>query len=163
MAEKKFANEPLLYIHQPSTGGTQAPMQHKYMSKKRKAKEDKAVEEEKPVKKKISRRTSSFQQEPATDKTAVAKEEQIDKGSEETKSEKRKSFKEMDIPEKIDYFTSRPAYAPQVRCEIKSKGKNYRGLITGFEENMVFVKVSNRKTPISIPLDEIKDIQILGF
>ncbi|WP_249870105.1 CotO family spore coat protein [Oceanobacillus saliphilus] len=163
MAEKKFANNPLLYIHQPDIGTTQAPMQHKYMSNRRKAKEENADGETKAVQKRVNRRTSSFQQELGTENTTVVEEEQVDHVSEDTDTDKRKNFKEMDIPEKIDYFTSRPEFAPQVRCEIKTKGKIYRGVITGFEENTVYMKVSNRKTPVPISIEDINDIQLLGF
>ncbi|WP_087973286.1 CotO family spore coat protein [Oceanobacillus rekensis] len=159
MAEKKsYANDPLLYIHQANSSNAQAPMQHSYMSSRKKAKQDKinsADEEVVTAPRKVNKRKSSFQKE-------IEREEpQNDKDQEEVP--KRKNFKEMDIPEKIDYFINRPDFAPQVKCEIKTSEKSYRGIVTGFEENYVFLKPTNRKTPVQIGMDDIKDVQLLGF
>lgn len=44
MARKKFAKDPMLYIHQPQVERPQAPMQHQYISPK-KAKEPTSVDE----------------------------------------------------------------------------------------------------------------------
>lgn len=158
MAEKKnYAKNPLLYIQQPSISNAQAPMQHSYVSSRKKNKEEKVVsaDESVTVPKKVNKRRPAFQQ-------AIKKEEHLNDGKNE-EVPKRKNFKEMDIPEKIDYFLSRPNFAPQVKCEIKTSEKNYRGIVIGFEDNNVSMKLTNRKTTVQIAMDDIKDIQLLGF
>lgn len=77
--------------------------------------------------------------------------------------ERRKHFKEMDIQERIDYFLNRPKFAPQVRCEIRTKGKTYRGIMLGKQEEGVVFKTGNRSAPVQIAIDEITEVQILGF
>ncbi|MGJ9458782.1 CotO family spore coat protein [Oceanobacillus sp. CF4.6] len=154
--KKKYANDPLLYIHQPNIGNAQAPMQHSYLSSRKKAKQERSTADEVvTVPKKVNRRQTSFQKELKTEEPHQVKDKE--------EAPKRKNFKEMDIPEKINYFLNRPDFAPQVRCEIKSNGKNYRGIVTGFEENNVFIKPTNRKTAVQIAMDEISDVQLLGF
>jgi len=160
MAKRDFAKEPLLYIHQPNVGKVQAPMQHSYISNRKrkteKVQEDKEIE---AVPKKVNRRQNSFQQGKETKQPTYSK----DNNGEEGIEPRRKNFKDMDITERINYFITRPTFAPQVRCEIRTEDRKYRGVILDFQENKVYLKIGNRKTPIEILLEDIEDIQLVGF
>ncbi|NAP01211.1 hypothetical protein FRY77_35305 [Halomonas sp. MG34] len=85
----------------------------------------------------------------------------------ETETEKEKSerpkFKDMTIDEKVAYFVSTHSYATQMRCEIRTGERSYRGVITGSEDNYVYIRVGNRKQSTKINLDDIKHIKLLGF
>lgn len=159
MAKKDFAKEPLLYIHQPNVSKAQAPMQHSYMSKKKRKTEVHDEKETVSVPKQAARRQTAFHQEKETRQPTYAK----DTNEEEYNEPRRKHFKDMDITERINYFITRPTFAPQVRCEIKTEEKKYRGVILDFQENKVYLKTASRKTPIEIVLKDIEDIQLVGF
>ncbi|WP_337017339.1 CotO family spore coat protein [Oceanobacillus massiliensis] len=156
MVKKKFANDPLLYIHQPDIGTAQAPMQHHYMSNKKKDNVEKTAEEA-VAPQKAKRRQSSFQNSFKGNAPTAIKSDSV------KEPENKKNFKEMNVRERINYFLDRPEYAPKVRCEIKANGRTYRGVVLGMEDKNVIIKASNRKTPVQVLLDDINEVQLLGF
>ncbi|MFD2629679.1 CotO family spore coat protein [Oceanobacillus kapialis] len=189
MAKKRFAKDPLLYIHQPKENKPKAPMQHtSYTNSKKKqplATEQEKVEqkqEEVPGPVRTHMRRRSFLEEQALQQEEQDKHEQEKKGEgkkdfeledereeviehkeTEEKKEQRPKFRDMTIEEKVAYFVDTPSYAPQMRCEIRTEGKAYRGIITGSEDNFVYIRVGNRKQSTKINLDDIKHIKLLGF
>ncbi|MDO6449232.1 CotO family spore coat protein [Oceanobacillus profundus] len=168
MSKKKFANEPLLYIHQPTIGTTKAPMQHSYMSE-RKTKQNQSSPEVIHSPKRVNRRHHAFLQEETTEELEETTGANVQDSEEQQEiefsspRERRKQFKEMNTQERIDYFLTRPKFAPQVRCEIKTKEKTYRGIVLGKNEEEVVFKTGNRSAPIQIAIDEITEVQLLGF
>ncbi|CDO02642.1 hypothetical protein BN988_01116 [Oceanobacillus picturae] len=192
MAKKRFAKDPLLYIHQPKESNPKAPMQ--YTSYTNAEKKQHLASEQKPVEKKQKEvlgpisthaRRRSFLEEQALHQEKRQKdepefgeivekkyEEKVPEHDEETKSpvretetekKERPKFKDMTIEEKVAYFVATPSYAPQMRCEIRTGERSYRGVITGSEDNYVYIKVGNRKQSTKINLDDIKHIKLLGF
>lgn len=168
MSKKKFANEPLLYIHQPDIGSTKAPMQHSYMSQ-RKTKEEHSSTDVIHAPKRVNRRHHAFRNEDVTKEIEETEEKDVASSQENeeqqlsSSNERRKQFKEMDIQERINYFLKRPDFAPKIRCEIRTKGKTYRGIVLGMEEEVVVFKTGNRSAPVQIALEEISEVQLLGF
>ncbi|MBP2076573.1 CotO family spore coat protein [Oceanobacillus polygoni] len=165
MSKKKFANEPLLYIHQPDIGSTKAPMQHSYMSQ-RKTKEDHSSTDVIHAPKRVNRRHHAFRHGDVTEEieeTEVVTSQENEKQQLSSSNERRKHFKEMNIQERINYFLKRPDFAPKIRCEIRTKEKTYRGIVLGKEEEVVVFKIGNRSAPVQIALDEITEVQLLGF
>ncbi len=89
--------------------------------------------------------------------------EESEKPLTESVKKERPKFKDMTIEEKVAYFVDTPSYAPQMRCEIRTEDRAYRGVITGSEDNYVYIRVGNRKQSTKIKLDDIKHIKLLGF
>ncbi|WP_085992702.1 CotO family spore coat protein [Oceanobacillus senegalensis] len=161
MAKKKFANDPLLFIHQPSVSTPKAPMQDSYISPKRQ-KKNKSVEQpsdtSEPAKEIPKRRYSAkkvLNEEPPSEKEEK-KEEKHD-----VPLNQRKQFKDMSVRERIHYFLDTSEYAPKVKCEIKTEKKSYRGFIMDFKDEMVFVQVGRKM--IEISFEDIYSVRLLGF
>ncbi|WP_208590200.1 CotO family spore coat protein [Gracilibacillus suaedae] len=76
---------------------------------------------------------------------------------------KNKKFNEMTIKEKVIYFASMPFHVPKVKCELITERKKYIGLIEDYQNEMVIIKVASKPRPISVPLDQIKEINMVGF
>ncbi|WP_373895708.1 CotO family spore coat protein [Virgibacillus sp. CBA3643] len=181
MGKKKFAKDPLLYIHQPSAQTPKAPMQHNYTSpQRRRNKEMEANVSTSPTqhvaKKPLNR---SFYKEEALYSDEMGSETETDESEEnkddeermnEEKNEERmdkekteKKFKDMTLEEKVAYFVDAPEYAPKLRCEVKTEKRAYRGIITDSKDDKVFIQVGKRASSTAVPMEEIMSIRLLGF
>ncbi|MFD2657530.1 CotO family spore coat protein [Gracilibacillus thailandensis] len=76
---------------------------------------------------------------------------------------KNKKFNEMTIKEKVMYFASMPFHVPKVKCELITERKKYIGLIEDYQNDMVIIKVASKPRPVSVPLDQIKEINMFGL
>src|SRR5699024_10120363 len=74
-----------------------------------------------------------------------------------------KKFRDMTIRQKVDYFINRSDHAPIIRSEIQTNEKKYQGVITGFENDHVFIRIGRRSTSSEVPFHDITDIRIIGF
>ncbi|GGA74153.1 CotO family spore coat protein [Ornithinibacillus halotolerans] len=170
--KRKFANEPLMYIHQPNQNKPTAPMQHQYLSPKKSNVTAPSNEVEKktnqqPIKRR--RPLSSFHNGAAEEAANKVKkrypaEPQMESSSStdnELDMEEKKKFKDMTKDEKIKYFLNTPDYLPRMRCEVLTEGKKYRGVIQSYEEQVVRMRVGRRSVYIND--EEIMDILLLGF
>ncbi|MFS0672022.1 CotO family spore coat protein [Ornithinibacillus sp. 179-J 7C1 HS] len=187
MKRKKYAREPLLYIHQPTISSPTAPMQHSYTTpRKTKTTSDftpqstKEPEKTQNIKKKrpsldaFSKgvtNTNEVMEQPKVKKKRPSIQIQEDVEAESSSSlfeesidensEERKKFKDMSIMEKIDYFINTPSHLPRMRCEVITDEKKYRGIILEKENELIAMRVGRRTTRISI--NDIKEIRLLGF
>ncbi|MBU5267484.1 CotO family spore coat protein [Virgibacillus proomii] len=153
---KKYAQKPLLFIHQPKVGELQASMQHMYVTPK--LNKEGSSNNEEVVKKGMRHRDF--------DKSVIKnKQEKLEETEKSDLSHegKKQSFKDMSIEEKIEYFLNAPNFAPRLKCEVKTSQRTYRGVITGSEGNDVFIRTGNRSTSTRISLEDIKHIKLLGF
>ncbi|WP_058308118.1 CotO family spore coat protein [Gracilibacillus massiliensis] len=75
----------------------------------------------------------------------------------------KKKFKNMTLEEKVTYFASMPFHVPKVKCELHTERKKYVGIIEDYQNSMVMVNVASKTAPISIPIDHIKEINLIGF
>ncbi|RKQ32641.1 CotO family spore coat protein [Oceanobacillus halophilus] len=160
MGEKRYANDPMLFIHQPQVSAPKAPMQNSYVSPKRSKK--KPVEPSsntEPVKEIPKRRYSARKS--MKDETAVEKEIEEEEPKQDETTSKRKQFKDMTTRERILYFTNTSEYAPKLKCEIKTDNKSHRGVILNFKDEIVEMQVGRRA--VKIPFEEIKQVRMLGF
>lgn len=182
MAERrKFAKEPLLYIHQPTVQKPAAPMQHFYTTPK-KAKPTKAAvvpeTEKKTIKKSrdLSTITKEIAKELKEPKVPIKKapnpiqtETEVESSSSSNdqpqliQDKGKKKFKDMTILEKVDYFLHTPNHLPSMRCEVKTEERKYRGVIKDFQDNTIYMQVGRRVALTKIPIDDITEIQLLGF
>lgn len=75
----------------------------------------------------------------------------------------RKQFKEMSIKERVLYLVESPTYAPKLKCEVNTENQSYRGIITEFKDDTVFIQVPRKSVATQVPLANIKDIRLIGF
>lgn len=169
MGKKQFAENPLLYIQQPSAGTPKAHMQHHYYTPQDQQSHDQ------PTKKEVRRQTRPLKrtyfpdEEASEDKVRVeevieenhAEKEPKEVNHEETSKESK--FKDMTLEQKIHYFVDRPSHAPQIRCEIRTDERKYQGVVTGAEEEHVFIRVGRRGSSSKVSISDIIGIRMLGF
>lgn len=145
MTKGKYANEPLLFIHQTKLSHPKAPMQEHFISKSIKDIKEKKEQKEVP----------EFRAKKVEEET----EESTPKA--ETGKKSRKQFKDMNIRERVEHFTNMSPYAPKMRCEVKTTKNTFRGLIMDFKEGIVIVQSGKRMN--EVPFEEIEDIRLIGF
>ncbi|MBY7143124.1 hypothetical protein KFZ56_08645 [Virgibacillus sp. NKC19-3] len=174
MRKKKFAKDPLLYIHQPSTKTPKAPMQHNYTSPQRKRNKEVEASTADPQTQYVPKKSlnRSFYKEEAlyfdemeseveTNESEENEDDEDKEPIDEEKTEKR--FKDMTLDEKVAYFVDAPEYAPKLRCEVKTEKRSYRGVITDSNDDEVFIRVGKRSSSTAVPMEEIISIRLLGF
>src|SRR5690625_1785009 len=155
MTNHHYARNPLLYIKESTTSTPVAPMQHNYYTPKHRH----SSRDETPRKnvRRVPLTRNRFS------KYQPIVEESIEEGEPEEESLEDKKFKDMTIRQKVDYFINRSVHAPIIRSEIQTNEKKYHGVITGFENDHVFIRIGRRSTSSEIPLHDITDIRIIGF
>ncbi|MDY0406162.1 CotO family spore coat protein [Virgibacillus sp. 179-BFC.A HS] len=162
MAKKrKFANNPLMYIQQPSIRQPEARMQHMYQSSRnKKNSQEKTVQaNENTQKRNATKKFVSRAQQP--EQSTAEKEPQADT-EESNEPKQRTPFKEMTLEQKIARLaTSATDFVPKMRCAVETEDKTYRGIIIEYKDGVVQMRV-NRKS-VNIPIDTIKDVRMLGF
>ncbi|UJL47639.1 hypothetical protein KFZ58_07180 [Virgibacillus sp. NKC19-16] len=172
MGKKKFAKDPLLYIHQPSAQTPKAPMQHNYTSPQRRRNKEVDAYAATPkaqsvLKKPLNR---SFYKEEALYSDEMESETETNESEEDNDDEvivdeekDEKKFKDMTLKEKVAYFVDTPEYAPKLRCEVKTEKRSYRGVITDSKDDDVFIRIGKRASSTAVPMEEIISIRLLGF
>jgi len=165
---KRYAENPLLYIHQPDVGTPNASMQSRYQTSKNKAvsqSNNRDVNNKIP-KGRVQRRYGGKLVPNQTEVENPSINNDTPINSTETiqyEQSSPKKFKEMDLAEKVKYLADEPNHAPKIKCEIKTMDKTYRGVIEDFDGVTVFMRIGKRVQPRKILLDEIKRIRMLGF
>lgn len=154
MKNKNVAENPLLYIQQPTITTPVAPMQHHYYTPKH---------HQEPSNQKGNKhiRTMSLRRTQTTKTQDV--DEELSKAEFNEKISDQNKFKDMTIIQKVNYFINRPDYAPLMKCEIKTSQRKHQGIITGFENDHVFIRIGRRSSSSEIPLSDITDIRMIGF
>ncbi|MBP1969055.1 DUF4097 and DUF4098 domain-containing protein YvlB [Virgibacillus natechei] len=175
MAKKKFAKDPLLYISQPTTNATEAPMQYNYTSPKKRRNHiaDQRTSEQaaqpthrRPLKRNFFKQELN-QVEEAESESEESNDEEVNKEDEQQEREveerETRKFKDMTLKEKVYYFMNQSDYTPKMRCEIKTKERTYRGTINDFQDEEVHMRVGKRASNTKIAMEEITSIRMLGF
>lgn len=159
MVKKKYAREPLLYIEQRTISTPVAPMQYDYITPKSSSEE---VKSQRPTQNRpLKRNFFNFNEEQKGPEPVG--DEKKDLAFEVKKANNDKSFSDMSLLEKIDYFLNRPAHAPVIRSEIKTKENVYRGVLTESNEESVFIRVGRRTANTEVKFSEIESIRMLGL
>lgn len=98
---------------------------------------------------------------------AVAVVEEEEQPEEETSvkqyRKQRKPITQMNIAEKVEFFTNLPKNMPRTLCQIETTEETYRGVIMTEEDNIVTIRSLTHAKPIDLELGEIKAINLLGF
>ncbi|MGE8205264.1 CotO family spore coat protein [Heyndrickxia sp. NPDC080065] len=76
---------------------------------------------------------------------------------------RRRSFKDMDIDEKIYFLVNMPRYLPKVIVEIKTETISYSGIVLKYENGMIlFDQLLLEEKPLQIDVKEINDIKFVS-
>src|SRR5690625_5217630 len=168
MERKRYAKEPLLYIHQPTRQQPEARMQQDYYSPPKSAEQD--VPEMVPKQfrqRRVGRRKFPIDPEVDEDELGFGEEEAEERTeTAEANSDqvvKNSHFNDLTIEEKVTYFINMPDNAPVVRCEVDTEERKYRGTIVDSKDDLVFMRVGRRASTTEIPLKDIQEISLLGF
>lgn len=172
----KYQMKPLMYIVQPENPEIKVNMQS-FVVKKAKPKSALVVEkteiEEKTVEEDLLQQDNEEIVEeikPVTDNQLVQEkqEDNQDPPVEQEPSIKeyrkqRKPLTQMNVLEKIEFFTNLPKNMPRTLCQIVTKDETYRGVIMAEEDGIVTIRSLTHPKPIDMPIKNIKTINLLGF
>jgi hypothetical protein len=95
-----------------------------------------------------------------------AQDHQVEQKQEQSVKEYRKQRKpltQMNVEEKIEFFTNLPKNMPRTLCQIETADENYRGVIMSEEDKIVTIRSLTHAKPIDLPVAEIIAIKLLGF
>ena len=186
MGKKQFARDPLLYIHQPSIGTPEAPMQSDYRSPStnttisdnanpttvaeittNKQEPIKKVPKQPIRKKAFEKQFNKTKQEDNTAEATQDDESILTDAATSTEDAANITepvkFKDRSLKDKISYFADAPEFAPKMRCEVKTEARTYRGYIVDRQEDIVYMRTGKRTSNTKIPVEKIIDIRMLGF
>lgn len=174
--KQNYQTKPLMYIVQPDNQDIHVHMQS-FVVKKVKKKVSAEIEHidsgaqaignESNVEEKILEEISeeintnkdvSFVQE--------AQNHQVEQSQEQSVKEYRKQRKpltQMNVEEKIEFFTNLPKNMPRTLCQIETTDENYRGVIMSEEAGIVTIRSLTHAKPIDLPIETIISINLLGF
>lgn len=160
--KQKYSLKPLMYIVQPDNRDVNVNMQS-FVVKKAKKEE---VIQRTVVSENTDSLTKTKQEKNITLENQLSVKEKIEEVAEETPKNYRKQRKpitQMNVMEKIEFFTNLPKNMPRTLCEIETTEGKYRGVIMEREEEMVTIRSLTHTQPVELPLESIKVIQLLGF
>src|SRR5690625_1785968 len=152
---KRYAENPLLYIHQPDVGTPNASMQSRYQTSKNKTvsqSNDRDVNNKIP-KGRVQRRYGGklIPDQTEVENPSINNDTPIN--STETiqyEQSSPKKFKEMDLAEKVKYLADEPNHATKIKHKNKTLDKTYRSVIEDFDGVTVFIRDGKRVEPRKI-------------
>ncbi|MFC4386878.1 CotO family spore coat protein [Gracilibacillus marinus] len=86
-----------------------------------------------------------------------------DETTEKVLDKEKKRFRDMTVKDKVEYFASIPVHLPRVRCEVVTERRKYVGFIHGYQNSMVMIKTASKIDEVAVPIDQINEINIVGF
>lgn len=163
--EKKTKLGPLLYISHPFSSPQANNMQETFTTRQ---KVELPIEE--PQQEEESKRKKPF--EVSLAKTEKPKEMKPIEVKEETVPAKKqeihrnfnrvKSFKEMNLTERLEYLVHFPKVLPPVPCVFFTEEKNYQGYLVEYNDQEVTIQLPDQTTE-TIPVNQIKNIMMIGI
>lgn len=165
MSKHRLAKDPLLYIDQPHVRTPIARMQSNYRTPRRETSDSSPITKNDAQKKKTVQRR--YGAKPVGDSNQQVDPETLFKHDDnvneaEAKSERLK-FKDMTIREKVSYFADQPTHISKIKCEIKTTTKSYRGIVTDFDGETVWLRTGRSARALTIAFEEIKQVRMLGL
>src|SRR5690625_5015828 len=76
---------------------------------------------------------------------------------------KKKKFTDMNIEEKIYYILFQQSDTPKLKCKVQTEQRKFVGYIQSFENNKVEMKLPGRENVITLSLEAIQAVHLLGF
>ncbi|KGX87808.1 CotO family spore coat protein [Pontibacillus litoralis] len=93
--------------------------------------------------------------------TSVSKEDKTNTTLNNRK--RRKSFKDMNVEDKVNYFLDLPPQVPRMKCEVVTEEDTYRGWIENCQDGVVQMKLVKRPFRADFPISSIQNIYLRGF
>jgi hypothetical protein len=157
----KKAQGPLLYIHQPFSRTPSIKMQDVYTIKR----EIIHPEEEEQIKKKqisvAEKEIGEIGKVPIP--IEMSKPEKPQESRPPRSSFSRvKSFKEMNLQERLEYLINFPKVLPPVPCVFYTIDKNYQGYLIDHKEDHITIEFHD-KTTKTLSVQELKNIIMIGI
>jgi hypothetical protein len=163
--EKKTKRGPLLYVSQTFLNTPMKNMQEVFTNRQevQLPTEDPRLEEE-DNKKKGFEVSLDKKDLPKESKAKAVKQEQSVQPKQEQarKFNKVKSFREMNLMERLEYLGNFPKALPQVPCVFYTEEKNYQGYLAEYNEQEVTIRFPNQTTE-TIPFKNLKDVMMIGI
>jgi hypothetical protein len=161
MSSKK-SQGPLLYIDQPFTKTPSINMQDVYTSKPETEQlQEEQLEEEN--KQKISGSKKVDFNEPIPIEITKSEIMQPNREEKQHSSFSRvKSFKDMDIKERLDYLYNFPKVLPPVPCVFNTGEKSFQGYLSDYKDDQVTIQFHDQTTK-TIGIQELKEIIMIGI
>lgn len=164
--EKKAKRGPLLYVSQTFLDTPIKNMQEVFTNRQN---QPPIIEE--PKQEEESNKKNVL--EVSLAKTELPKEPKVKDVKQEIKTENKtqanrrvfnrvKSFKDMDIIERLEYLANFPKALPSVPCVFYTEEKNYQGYLVEYNEQDVIILIPNQTTE-TIPLKSLKDVLMIGI
>jgi hypothetical protein len=163
--KKKTKRGPLLYITKPFSGVPKNNMQEVYTNRHVQQEMPLDVPKEESVKKKNIFKVSLAKTDAPVEAATPAEmpEQASQTKAEEKRSFKRvKSFKEMDIGERLEYLRNFPKAFPPVPCVFRTGEKPYQGYLLDYNEQEVTIKLPDQSTEI-IARNAITEVAMIGI
>ncbi|OIK11167.1 hypothetical protein BIV60_18615 [Bacillus sp. MUM 116] len=167
MTEKK--NEgPLLYIYQPFSKTPSNKMQEVYRIK---PENTLPVEEEQQKGASKRNHVNNIHEEESKQETipieiTKSEKEAVERNEKSNKPrypfKRVKSFREMNMTERLDYLVEFPKALPPVPCVFYTKDKNYQGYLQDYEGQEITIQFHDQTTK-KIPVKELKDVIMIGI
>lgn len=168
---RNYPLKPLMYIVQPDNDNINVNMQA-FVTKK-------AISKLNTVSDHVPSQVQTIEKEAVTQKreilevpeeiipkvevTSIQEEEIEQEQSARQYRKQRKPITQMNINEKIEFFTNLPKNMPRTLCQIETSEEKYRGVILSEENEIVLIRSLTHTKPIELPLKSIKSINLLGF
>ena len=148
MAKKKEQG-PLLYIYQPFSRTPSLKMQDVYTNRQEKdqPQKEERMEEAVPIEVTMSGNQKESQQETEQQRFAF---------------KRVKSFKEMNVKERLDYLMEFPKVLPPVPCVFYAKDKSYQGYLQDYRDQEIIIQFHDQTTK-TIPLSSLRDVIMIGI
>lgn len=140
---------PRLFIQQPITTTPVKNMQEVYRSKEK-------IREENKRRKIVARKEEDLVP------IDISMQEEEHQGKQHTSLKKVKSFKDMDLMERLDYLVHFPKVLPPVPCVFYTDRQNYQGYLSEYQDNLVTIQFHDQTTK-TISLNELNDIVMIGI
>ncbi|MEQ2525758.1 CotO family spore coat protein [Bacillaceae bacterium CLA-AA-H227] len=171
MNKEQKKREPLLYIHQPGFKFPEGIMQKSFSAKKvdsfkEETKMDDGIDRksrgslEQEVKKRETTLTSKEIQQTIEDYEQAQTVQEPNRGGFGLR--RLKSFKEMDLVEKLDYLERFPPQLPPIPCIFTTENGSLRGTLVEKNLHDVVVRLFDKKV-VTIAIKDLAEVKMIGF
>jgi hypothetical protein len=162
---KKSGQRPLLFIDQPFTRTpSDYNMQEVYTNKRELG--QKELEQELGQRDKRKPKKGAFQElvpiELSANETQTADDAATHHEKSHSSFKRVKSFKEMNLTERLDYLFHFPKVLPPVPCVFFTTHQNYQGYLTNYENDQVTIQFHDQTTK-TIPVAQITNVIMIGI
>jgi len=156
----KKSQGPLLYIHQPFTRTPSNKMQDIFTNKSEELQEELVKEEH--IKKIPVPKKEDFNEPIPIDVTKTENQQAAYQEKHRSSFNRVKSFKELDIKERLEYLINFPKVLPPVPCLFNTGEKSIQGYLSKYQDDQVTIKFHDQTTE-TLAVHEIKDIIMIGI